>query len=187
MGVAHCDIKAQNVLLNVPAEDENEDGFDYRNVEAKITDFGLSMMKSETETSASQDVRFGHRGTPRYSAPEVHRGEMLNLTQYTKADIFSMGILMLEVAVEEEPFYGITKAQLLKHVGAGLLVPTVPDDIELTKEFYGVVTSCWKFDPDERPSGRELLETINDLQQIIKVNWVDAQQCRNWPVCSWLS
>ncbi|XP_041360852.1 serine/threonine-protein kinase STY8-like [Gigantopelta aegis] len=168
--VAHCDIKSQNVLLDIPLEEEDKEK-DYRMVTAKITDFGLSMMKAETGTSMSmQDATFRNRGTPRYSAPEVLRGEMLDSSQYMMADVYSVGLLMLELTVEEEPFYGLNELQLRRQVGEGGMLPAVPDDITLSGEFLDVLNRCWKFHPTARPSARELLGNMNELQRLIKVD-----------------
>ena len=62
--IAHCDIKSENILLDW-------------NDSAKLCDFGLSALKSETSSSQSNLAPPG-QGTPRYSAPEVLRGEILN-------------------------------------------------------------------------------------------------------------
>lgn len=103
--MAHCDLKSQNVLLN-DVSDEN--------VVAKITDFGLSMVKNDTETSQSQrpEELVRNIGTPRYSAPEVLRGEYLSAKAMMRADMYSLALIIYEVMFEEEPFYNMSYAQL---------------------------------------------------------------------------
>merc|ERR1719277_1488596 len=56
-GIAHRDIKSQNVLLTP-------------NLEVKLCDFGLARMRSELMTGAMQFA-----GTPNYMAPEIFRNE----------------------------------------------------------------------------------------------------------------
>ena len=70
--IAHCDIKSENILL-----DWNDN--------AKLCDFGLSALKNEASSSQSNFAPPG-QGTPRYSAPEVLRGEILDMAQLFQAE-----------------------------------------------------------------------------------------------------
>ncbi|KAF2321327.1 hypothetical protein GH714_038702 [Hevea brasiliensis] len=74
--IIHCDIKPQNILL--------DDHYD-----AKIADFGLAKLllldQSQTFTAI--------RGTKGYVAPEWFR----NMPVTVKADVYSFGVLLLEI------------------------------------------------------------------------------------------
>ncbi|KAL7195225.1 hypothetical protein ACSBR1_035443 [Camellia fascicularis] len=74
--VLHCDVKPQNILLD-------------DNLEPKVTDFGMSKLFRE-----SLDTSFSRvRGTRGYLAPEW----MKNVTIDAKADVYSYGIVLLEL------------------------------------------------------------------------------------------
>lgn len=74
--VLHCDVKPQNILL--------DDQF-----EPKVADFGLSKLFKERH-----DTKFSRvRGTRGYLAPEW----MMNLKIDAKADVYSYGIVLLEL------------------------------------------------------------------------------------------
>ncbi|KAL3884063.1 hypothetical protein ACJMK2_030286 [Sinanodonta woodiana] len=159
-GIVHCDLKSQNVLL------------DYVSGEtciAKITDFGLSMIKADTETSVScSEEHVRNVGTPRYSAPEVLRGERLSARDMMRADAYSLSLIIYEVIYEEEPFYDFTYAQLRKHVGEKGALPDVPVDIKIDGAIEEMIRSCWSFNPRKRP----IVEEINnffEMQQTIYV------------------
>ena len=72
-GIAHRDIKAENVLIN-------ETSFD-----VKLIDFGLSIF---FEPNTLQDCS---GGSPLYSSPEILAGEKFDPV---KADVWSAGILL---------------------------------------------------------------------------------------------
>ncbi|KAK3597292.1 hypothetical protein CHS0354_010924 [Potamilus streckersoni] len=142
-GIAHCDLKSQNVLL------------DYVSGEtclAKLTDFGLSMIKANTETSVSGSEKLVRNvGTPRYSAPEVLRGERLSARDMMFADSYSLSLIIYEVICEEEPFYDFTYAQMRKQVGEKGAVPEFPVDIKIDSAVQRMIRLCWSFKPEKRP------------------------------------
>ncbi|PQP96912.1 putative leucine-rich repeat receptor-like serine/threonine-protein kinase [Prunus yedoensis var. nudiflora] len=103
--VVHRDIKATNVLLD-------------KNLTPKISDFGLAKLDEEDKTHISTRIA----GTYGYMAPEyAMRGYLTD-----KADVYSFGILVLEIASgrnntgyrsEEESLYLLDWAHLLKEQG----------------------------------------------------------------------
>ena len=156
--IAHCDLKSQNVLIN-----ETKDG----NWIAKITDFGLSMIKVNTETSVSGvGDRAQNIGTPRYSAPEVLRGESLTVRRMMQADVYSLGLVMFEVIYEDEPFYDLNLAQLMKQVGENGLKPEVPSDIKVNKAVSDIMATCWSFEADKRPDITDVFELLKNQTSI---------------------
>ncbi|PQP93333.1 putative leucine-rich repeat receptor-like serine/threonine-protein kinase [Prunus yedoensis var. nudiflora] len=103
--VVHRDIKGTNVLLD-------------KNLTPKISDFGLAKLDEEDNTHISTRIA----GTYGYMAPEyAMRGYLTD-----KADVYSFGILVLEIASgrnntsyrsKEESFYLLDWAHLLKEQG----------------------------------------------------------------------
>ncbi|CAN6690846.1 unnamed protein product [Malus baccata var. baccata] len=103
--VVHRDIKATNVLLD-------------KNLNPKISDFGLAKLNEEDNTHISTRIA----GTYGYMAPEyAMRGYLTD-----KADVYSFGILVLEIVSgrnnttyrkKEESFYLLDWARLLKDQG----------------------------------------------------------------------
>lgn len=138
--IAHCDIKSENILLDW-------------NDTAKLCDFGLSALRNDTASTQSNNALVPQgQGTPRYSAPEVLRGEMLNITQLFQADIYSLAIVVFEVMAGEEPFQGLSILQLQTNVGRGEMRPITSN---LPKPIADLLAKCWAKDAAQRLTASE--------------------------------
>ncbi|RHZ70468.1 hypothetical protein Glove_271g107 [Diversispora epigaea] len=108
-----------------------------------ITDFGLC--KPVTENNPENIY-----GVIPYMAPEtLSRGE------YTQAsDIYSFGMVMLEVLTSYQPYYNIPHdATLAKDICEGLK-PEIK--CEIPKFLKEIMEKCWNFEPLNRPTAEEL-------------------------------
>ena len=93
----HRDIKPSNILLSGgPAE------------RAKISDFGLARAVDDATMTSSGLIA----GTPMYMAPEQARGETLD----HRADLFSLGSVLYQMASGRPPFRAANTVAVLKRV-----------------------------------------------------------------------
>jgi len=152
--IAHCDVKSENVLLDVKDN-------------AKLGDFGLSALKNTTESSRSTVAGVvPGQGTPRYSAPEVLRGEILNkIDQLFQADVYSLGIVVFEVVTEEEPFEGLSVKQLEAKVGRGDLRPTA--SVALAQPVSDLLQRCWDGSAFKRVTVAEFQERWSSISSFL--------------------
>ncbi len=81
-GIVHCDIKPENLMLR-------PDGF------VKVMDFGLARDLASVTSKSTMPA-----GTLRYMSPEQSRGEAPS----PACDVFSMGIVLYELATGAHPF-----------------------------------------------------------------------------------
>ncbi len=82
-GIIHRDLKPENILVD-------------KNLEVKITDFGLSFLENDEFTTRLHAVV----GTPAYMSPEQIKGQQVT----EKSDLFALGIILFELYVGENPF-----------------------------------------------------------------------------------
>lgn len=137
--IIHRDLKSFNVLLN-------------DNLQAKLSDFGLSRTRSFEETMTCGI------GTLLWTAPEILRGEA-----YTeKADIFSYGIVLSELDTCLPPYtlndevskQQLTNMQLINLVAKGRIKPHFRGDCPVALE--RLATSCVAEDPAKRPNATQI-------------------------------
>ncbi|XP_061359949.1 putative receptor protein kinase ZmPK1 [Gastrolobium bilobum] len=89
--ILHCDIKPQNILLD-------------SDFKPKVADFGLSKLVNRNNPNTSSVSRI--RGTRGYMAPEW----VFNMSITSKVDVYSYGIVVLEMITGKSPMTGIQKA-----------------------------------------------------------------------------
>ncbi|MEY4828977.1 MAG: Serine/threonine-protein kinase PknB, partial [Planctomycetota bacterium] len=92
-GVVHRDLKPSNVLVSGDAEAPR----------IKVIDFGLAKALGEKLVAATLFTEAGQLiGTPEYMAPE--QADPLNTDIDTRADVYSLGVMLYELLVGELPF-----------------------------------------------------------------------------------
>jgi hypothetical protein len=131
----HRDIKSDNILLST-------DGA------VKLADFGYAAQLTNKQKARNTVV-----GTPYWMAPELIRGHDYG----TKVDIWSLGIMLIEMAEGEPPYmeYPPLRALFLITTKG---IPPVKDQNKWSKEFHDFFQKCLDVNVQTRPEAVELLK-----------------------------
>jgi hypothetical protein len=134
--VLHRDIKPQNVLLDGTGE-------------PKLTDFGLARLLDDP--GITRPGLF--LGTPHYVSPEQASAAAVD----ERSDLYSLGVVLFEMATGRRPFDGESVAQVLEHQ-----IDTPPPDptalnTDLSPALGRLILRCLEKSPESRfSSAREL-------------------------------
>jgi serine/threonine-protein kinase len=140
-GIAHLDVKPQNVML-VP-----------RAPGLKLLDFGIARLFEAA--GGGDDTKSVGRvlGTPAYMAPEQADGRE---HAGAPADLYATGVLLFRLLTGAVPFEGSTPRETLQRH----LFETAPDVRRLAstvpEEFALLIARCLEKSPAARPTAREL-------------------------------
>ncbi|XP_072771037.1 STE20-like serine/threonine-protein kinase isoform X1 [Nerophis lumbriciformis] len=138
--IIHRDLKAGNILLTL-------------NGDVKLADFGVSARNIKTLQRRDSFI-----GTPYWMAPEVVMCETSKDRPYDyKADIWSLGVTLIEMAQIEPPNHEMNPMRVLLKI-AKAEPPTLMQPSRWTPEFNDFLKRCVDKNVDSRWSATQLLQ-----------------------------
>jgi len=139
--VVHRDVKPENILIG-------EDG------SIKLTDFGIAHLVGLDQMTVTGQIL----GSPAYMSPEhIERADL-----DARADIFSAGSLLYEMAVGSPPFAGKSPHQTIKRIIEGYF--DHPLAVRPTVGHYvaAVIVRCLQPEPERRyQTAREVIQDLD--------------------------
>ncbi|XP_062399106.1 STE20-like kinase b [Sardina pilchardus] len=138
--VIHRDLKAGNILLTLEGD-------------VKLADFGVSAKNTKTFQRRDSFI-----GTPYWMAPEVVMCETSKDRPYDyKADVWSLGITLIELAQVEPPNHEMNPMRVLLKI-AKAEPPTLMQPSKWSPEFSDFLRRCLDKNVDNRWSPVQLLQ-----------------------------
>lgn len=146
-GIVHRDIKPDNIMIDA-------DGV------CKISDLGLA--RSDSVRFGASTIPFSLLGTPEYMAPE--QADDASACD-TRADIYSLGVSMYQMATGRLPFLADTTEELIRKQREE--EPVAPSALrsDLPLDFDCIVMRCIQKSPDDRY--QTIAELLADLKAFL--------------------
>ena len=144
-GIVHRDIKPENILITKSGNIGT----------IKVTDFGIA----KATTSKTSPIDF--MGSVHYFSPEQAKGENVD----TRSDIYSLGIVLVEMVTGQLPFTGETAVALaMKH-----LKEPIPDIKAINPNVSDKLVSVIKKATCKEPKNRyqTIAELVKDLKYVL--------------------
>jgi len=141
LGIIHRDIKPENVMVR-------KDGA------IKLMDFGVAQVVDLERMTVTGQIL----GSPAYMAPEVLDGKTLDF----RSDIFSVGVMLYQMATGALPFSGKNPHEVLKRIAEGRFADPRTVSPRVSDHLAKVIARSLARDPNDRYPRLSLM--LDDLR-----------------------
>jgi eukaryotic-like serine/threonine-protein kinase len=158
-GITHRDLKPANIMVGAGEHDGRVKVLDFGL--AKLTRFAGAAAADVSNLSTAPITGEGRIvGTVAYMSPEQAEGKEID----SRSDLFSLGVILYEMAVGQRPFTGGTPISILSSIVKDTPRSVTDLNAELPRELGRIIRRALAKDPERRYQTAKDLR--NDLQEL---------------------
>ena len=164
IGVLHRDLKPSNILIP-------------RDGRPRVVDFGLARATQAGQVPRAREGSGGGageswEGSPLYMSPE----QWLGAADTPATDIWSLGLILHELATGRHPMQGRTMNELVAFMLQPDPVPLGCTQPEVPAELCAVIQLCLNKDPEPRPTAELVVDMLESVARGRRGGWDPSRQ-----------
>lgn len=163
-GIVHRDLKPANIMLDARGR-------------TKVLDFGLAKLRRDEPGAGAADTSTGVTidghvlGTTPYMSPEQIQGRVVD----QRSDIFSLGIILYEMATGRRPFTGASGADVMSSILRDTPASILQSRPDHPRQLDRIVRHCLARDPESRfQTALDVRNELMDLEREIQSGSTEA-------------